>query len=395
MTTRDPPLDFADPAFLERHIAETLAFYSGAPDPSGGFFHCFRDDGTIYDRRTRHLVSSTRFVINYARAAVRYPQSSDFLLLARHGLDFIENTHRQSNGAYAWEMDGNEVRDGRVMAYGQAFVVVAAASALRAGIGEARAVLDNAWSILERHFWDEGNAAYRDEFDATLTQLSPYRGQNANMHLVEAALAAYDATSDDRFLKRAELVTETFTRLAGDAGGMVWEHYTEAWRPDFGYNRDRPNDLFRPWGYQPGHQFEWARLLLTLEQRRPKVWYLPTAIALYGNGMRVGFDREHGGVVYGVAPDGAIAAGEKYHWVLSEGFAAAWRLFARTGDQQYRADYDALWAFAWRHLVDHRYGAWFRVVARDGGKIDDLKSPPGKADYHTLGACWDVLEHLR
>ncbi|MEQ1769279.1 MAG: AGE family epimerase/isomerase [Devosia sp.] len=392
---REPPADFADAAFLERHVVETLAFYDGARDPAGGFFHCFRDDGTIYDRHTRHLVSSARFVINYARAAKRYPGKKEFLTRARHGFEFLERAHRQPNGAYAWELDDGAVRDGSIMAYGQAFVVLSAATALSAGIGEARAALDGVWSVLERHFWEEGYGAYRDELDASLTQGSPYRGQNANMHLVEAALGAYDATGDLRFLERAERVAETFCRrLAGDAGGMVWEHYTTTWRPDFGYNRDRPNDLFKPWGYQPGHQFEWSRLLLALEQRRAKPWYVSTAIALYGNGKRIGFDPEYGGVVYGVAPDGAIASGEKYHWVMSEGFAAAWRLFRRTGDQQYRVDYDTLWSFAWRHLVDHRYGAWYRVVTRDGAKIDDLKSPPGKADYHTLGACWDVLEHL-
>jgi len=43
-------------------------------------------------------------------------------------------------------------------------------------------------------------------------------------------------------------------------------------------------------------------------------------------------------------------------------------------------------------LIDHQYGAWFRVLSREGQKIDDFKSPMGKVDYHTLGACWDVLD---
>ena len=54
--------DFRSEAFLREHIAHTMAFYHPhAIDPAGGFFHYYKDDGTIYDRSHRHLVSSTRF----------------------------------------------------------------------------------------------------------------------------------------------------------------------------------------------------------------------------------------------------------------------------------------------------------------------------------------------
>ena len=38
--------------------------------------------------------------------------------------------------------------------------------------------------------------------------------------------------------------------------------------------------------------------------------------------------------------------------------------------------------------------SWYRVVNREGQKIDNQKSPMGKVDYHTLGACWDVLDRI-
>ena len=43
-------------------------------DPSGGFFHYFKDDGTVYDAEHRHLVSSTRFIFNHAMAAQLWPE---------------------------------------------------------------------------------------------------------------------------------------------------------------------------------------------------------------------------------------------------------------------------------------------------------------------------------
>ena len=61
--------NFADPKFLTDHIKDTLAFYQpNVLDPEVGF-PAFQDDGSIYDSQTRHLVSSTRFVFNYAMAA--------------------------------------------------------------------------------------------------------------------------------------------------------------------------------------------------------------------------------------------------------------------------------------------------------------------------------------
>jgi mannose/cellobiose epimerase-like protein (N-acyl-D-glucosamine 2-epimerase family) len=66
-------IDFRSAEFLRRHILHTMSFYEGrAFDPTGGFYHFFKDDGTVYDRQTRHLVSSTRFVFNYAMAARRF-----------------------------------------------------------------------------------------------------------------------------------------------------------------------------------------------------------------------------------------------------------------------------------------------------------------------------------
>ena len=38
---------------------------------------------------------------------------------------------------------------------------------------------------------------------------------------------------------------------------------------DWDYNRHDRSNIFRPWGYQIGHQTEWAKLLILLERERP------------------------------------------------------------------------------------------------------------------------------
>ena len=71
------------------------------------------------------------------------------------------------------------------MAYGHAFVMLAAAHGVRAEIDGAADLLEESWQLMEDLFWDADHGAYADERDQTLNILSPYRGQNANMHAVE------------------------------------------------------------------------------------------------------------------------------------------------------------------------------------------------------------------
>lgn len=385
-------INFECPNFLDAHVKSILSFYEPRVFSSdGGFYGCFLDNGDSFDPHSRQLVGSARYVVNYATAYRLYSQPQH-LNWAKWGLDYLTSAHKQNTGHYAWLLEKGVVTDHRVMAYGHAFVILAAAACHRVGIRTALNTLHTTFDFMETYFWDETAGAYSDERDNTLQTLSPYRGQNANMHMCEALLAAWQATSDLRFLDRAERLATRFTfDLASQSGGQVWEHYDVNWQVDMQYNMNRPNDRYKPWGFQPGHQTEWSKLLLILDGERPNKKWLPKAKTLYDQAMKMGWDEKYGGIVYGVAPDGSICAPEKYFWVQSETFATAWRLYRATGIERYREDYNRIWRWCWEHLIDHKHGAWFRVRERDGSAIDDRKSPLGKTDYHTMGACWDVL----
>lgn len=398
--------DFRSPEFLLGHVRHTLAFYDGrCLDPSGGFFHFFKDDGTVYDRRTRHLVSSARFVFNHAMAFRRFG-GAGYQAAARHGLAFLQRAHAQPQGGYAWQIDWHDGRatlqDGTHRCYGLAFVLLAHAHALMAGVDEARAGLHATFALMERRFWEPANGLYADEATPDW-QLGAYRGQNANMHSCEAMMAAYEATRDERFLQRALTLAESVTgRLASLADGLVWEHYRIGpdgrWSVDWDFNRHDRTDIFRPWGYQTGHLTEWAKLLMQLERWLPgaqrPAWMVPRARHFFDTAMARGWDATHGGLVYGFGPDGTVCDGDKYFWVQAESFAAAALLALRCGDDAYWQWYERIWAYAWQHFVDHEHGAWYRILAPDNSKPGNEKSPAGKTDYHTMGACYDVLRAL-
>lgn len=383
---------FEQRKFLEDHIQSTLAFYDPrVMSKDGGFLGCFLDDGTCFDPDSRQLVGSARYVVNYATAYRLYGDPK-YLEWAKWGLDFLTEAHKQPNGHYAWLLEDRVITDSRVMAYGHAFVLLAAGACHRIGISTALQTLNDTYDFMETHFWDASAEAYSDERDDTLKYLSPYRGQNANMHMCEALLAAWQATADLRFLDRAEQLADRFTfHLAAQSEGQIWEHYDSDWNVDMAFNIDFPNDRYKPWGFQPGHQLEWSKLLLILNGERPNEKWLSKAKSLYEKAIASGWDQDFGGIVYGVAPDGSFCASEKYFWVHAEAFATAWRLYKATGENKYLLDYRRIWRWSWDHLIDHTHGAWFRVRHRDGSPIDNKKSPLGKADYHTMGACWDVL----
>lgn len=387
-------MKFSDPDFLRDHIRATLAFYHPRciDKENGGFYHHFRDDGSVYDSTTRHLVSSARFVINYAMAA-SYFQNAEYKAIAEHGLAFLREAHWQEDTqGYAWTLKNREADDKTNHCYGFAFVLLASAIAMKAEIASGRELVESTFELMENQFWLPKHGLYADEATHDWSQLSRYRGQNANMHCCEALLACYEATDDERYLKRAlQLADSVCRKLAEQGGGLIWEHYNTKWQIDWEYNKDDPKNLFRPWGFQPGHQTEWAKLLLIISRYDDADWLVGSSEALFNRSMRLGWDAAHGGICYGLSPDGSVCDDDKYFWVQAESFAAAALLAVKTGKAEYWDWYHKIWEYSWEHMVDHQYGAWYRVLTRDNRKYDDLKSPAGKTDYHTMGASYEVL----
>ncbi len=390
---------------LLAHVRHTMAFYDPrCVDPSGGFYHFYKDDGTIYDKHTRHLVSSTRFIFNHAMAYRHFDQP-EYQQRVRHGIDFLRAIHRNPlTGGYAWELCWNGqdklITDATNHCYGLAFVLLAYAHASMAGVTEAHAYIAETFDLMERHFWDEQYGLYADEASADWSVLAPYRGQNANMHACEALLAAFDATGYTPYLLRAETLAYNITvRQAALSKGLIWEHYRPDWSLDADYNKDNRNNIFRPWGYQPGHLTEWSKLLLILERHQAQLvrqpdWLLTRARELFERAVAAAWDPVHGGLVYGFAPDGQVCDSDKYFWVQAETLAAAALLAKRCDEPKYWEWYDRIWDYSWRHFVDHENGAWYRILGGDNRKLSSDKSPAGKTDYHTMGACYEILSAL-
>ena len=124
----------------------------------------------------------------------------------------------------------------------------------------------------------------------------------------------------------------------------------------------------------------------------PKPWHKEKAIYLFDQAIKMGMDKKYGGIFYGYSPDGNISNENKYFWVQVEAIAAAWRLYKVTNDEKYYDYFNLLWKWCWDYFVDHKYGGWYCILNRKGEKLSNEKSPLGKTDYHTMGACWDIIK---
>ena len=207
--------------------------------------------------------------------------------------------------------------------YGLAFMLLLYSQSHLSEVANYQDKIYQVYNLMEDKLWDTKFGLYADQASADWSTIDSYRGQNANMHACESMISAYEATKDQQFLDRALTIANNICiRQTKDTEGYVWEHYDENWNIDWDYNKDDPKNLYRPWGYQPGHFIEWSKLLLLINKLMPQAWLVIQAEYLYKHAIEKTWDEEFGGLMYGFGPDGSICDDEKYFWVQAEALAA-------------------------------------------------------------------------
>jgi mannose/cellobiose epimerase-like protein (N-acyl-D-glucosamine 2-epimerase family) len=365
-------------------------------DPDGGFFVLDDHGEPILKGRdsgnppAREIHSTTRMV--HAFAIARLLGRPDAWRFIDHGMDFIWNRHRDAvHGGYVWSVGkggpgkGSE-GDDRKLAYGHAFVLLAASSAKVAGHPDADRLLADVAEVIRTRFWEKTVGASREEFNRDWSEIAGggYRGQNSNMHLTEATMAAFEATGDRAWLEMAESIASlVIGRHAMAVGGRVPEHFTAAWEIDRDYRGD---PVFRPSGYTPGHWLEWTRLLLQLWELggRRLDWIPDAARLLFDNAVAEGWDMERGGFIYTLDWESQPQVKRRLFWPQAEGIGAVAFLNAIDGGDLYEGWYRRMWDFVAGNLIDRENGGW-RSEAPEQGETAFFEGRPDI--YHALQAC--------
>ncbi len=376
--------------------AELLRFASSAKTDDG--FGYLDDTGAVDPEQSMPLFVVCRMthvfslgVLADEPPAAGGPDRDELAALAEHGVRALTAGPLQDAEFGGWyasiQPDGSP--EGAKQAYAHAFVILAATSALMAGVPGAEQLLKMATSVMDAHFWDETTGTVVEEWNRSWTSLDDYRGVNANMHTVEAFLAAGDVTSDRTWHRRAGRIAERVVALAGDNSWRIPEHFTADWSPMLQYNRDQPADAFRPYGATVGHGMEWARLLVAVDEslgENAPSGLKEASVALYDRAVADGWAVDGAdGFVYTTDWDGTPVVHARMHWVVAEAIGTATVLHRVTGDARYVEDLRRWWDYAEKYLIDHELGSWHHEL--DAANEPASGTWSGKPDvYHAYQA---------
>ncbi|PSL00447.1 mannose/cellobiose epimerase-like protein (N-acyl-D-glucosamine 2-epimerase family) [Haloactinopolyspora alba] len=377
--------------WLAAEAERLLDFYQDAtPDRSGGGFWWLDGSGRPQPQYGKQLWINARMVHAFAIGALAgRPGCQD---LVSHGLDYLNDgpLHDVTHGGWMWAADATgEVVDSTKQAYGHAFVLLAASSGFAAG-AHASSMIDEVTTVIDERYWRATDGLCVDTYTRTWSDLERYRGQNANMHLVEAFLTAGEVTGARAFVQRATRIAERIIdELTRTNGWRLAEHYDESWQILRDYNHDDPDHKFRPYGSIIGHWLEWARLLVQLHAVTDSDgdWMLTAARNLFDRAVHDGWDAEHTGFVYVVDWDGTPLNRHRYHWVIAEAIGAASVLYRATSDAKYQRWNSAFWEHADRWHIDREAGGWHHELTADNCPTEQVWD--GKPDlYHALQATY-------
>ncbi len=364
-----------------------LAFARGARHPAGGY-GWLDQHGRLVAGRPVETWITCRMTHCFALGQLRH---DDYAEDVDWGLRALRGRLRDAvNGGWHSAVDGVDARAGSKEAYAHAFVVLAASSAATAGQPEGERLLDEALATIEQRFWDEAAGLVVDVWASDWSVLDDYRGANANMHAVEAFLAAADATGDAIWRERALRILRRVVH--GFARTHQWrlpEHFDHSWQATLNYNRDEPAHPFRPFGVTIGHLFEWARLCVhakVASGASAPAWLIEDARALYWTAGEVGWAADgRDGFVYTTDFEDNPIVRERMHWVAAEAIAAAWAMYVETQEACYLDDYRRWWQYVESAFVDHTGGSWWHEL--DPDNRPSARVWEGKPDvYHAYQA---------
>ncbi len=365
MTTALPEFEAAR---MDRHASALAELVARAVHPDGGFGWLGPDNRVVVERPVETWITARMTHVAALEVIRKGSDAAHLRPLLDVGHDALTGRLRDGiHGGWRPAVGGTQEQPTDKLAYAHAFVILAAASLTAAGHTGGRALLDEALDVFDRWFWDDAEGMAREQYDRAWTRCEDYRGVNANMHTVEAMLAAGQVLGDDRYIQRARRIVDRVVHgFAREAHWRLPEHFDGSWSVLPDYNRDKPADQFRPYGVTIGHVLEWSRLALNTRAATargaaatPSDGIVADAAALFRAAVGRGWDVDGAeGFVYTTDFEDRPIVRERLHWVVCEGIGAAWTLYETTGDPEALHWYSTLWDYAERRLLDPEHGGW-------------------------------------
>lgn len=376
--------------YLQELRKELLDFGVAFASPGGSSYYLGTDGTPITDRPRETWITSRMIHVYSIGKLLGYKKADELAAAGIRGL-LGELSDKEFGGWYAGLDNDNRPLENK-QCYAHAFVILAATSGCLAKIEGAEELLKQALEIFDEKFWDECEGLTVDTWDSDFKVLDDYRGLNANMHTVEAFLAAFDATGDEKYRRRAGRIIDRVISWARENDWRIPEHFTKRWIPDLDCNKDRPDDPFKPYGATPGHGIEWARLITqwamsTFDNNKENAnVYIESAKKLYNRAIADAWNADGApGIVYTTDWDGKPVVHDRMHWTLAEAINTSAVLYRVTGDSKYSDDFSLFMEYLESKVHDKVNGSWIHQLDRNNNLLETVW--PGKSDlYHAFQA---------
>jgi len=339
---------------------------------SGGFVEALDQTATPLDLPRRARVQP--------RQVYAFAQSSDFgwrgnaVEIVVNGIEYLETRYRRSDGLFRTLVSANgAVLDERALLYDQTFVLLAYASAARTIPSRRRAFEARAIELrlaIEKQFSAPDGTYFSDE------ECGSRRESNPHMHFLEACLAWTEIGEDIAWKEYAgQLVELALRRFTHKHTGAIGEVFDDTLTPI-------THDGGR---VEPGHQFEWAWLLLRSEPYHS----LPSrehALRLISIGEEFGV--RHGVAVNALRDDLTVKDTAARLWSQTERLKAALRAGSVTGESTYDSTAIAAATSLISYLHTPVRGLWFDQRIQSGNFTN---SPaPASTLYHVVAAAVEL-----
>jgi mannose/cellobiose epimerase-like protein (N-acyl-D-glucosamine 2-epimerase family) len=340
---------------------------NGIDPATGGFVEALDWNGSALSCARRARVHP-RQIYAFAQAP-SLGWHGDVSGIINRGMSYFVRHYQRDDGFFLTlaGADGRAL-DGRALLYDQAFVLLgyaAAAVELDArSQWESRAL--ELRELIDLHL-GTGDGAYRPEMGADSYESNPH------MHLLEAYLAWAEIGKNTGWTERVRSLVElAVCRFISKDSGALGEFYLTTLQPTPGVSGG---------SIEPGHQFEWAWLLLRCESwlHRP---VREIALRLIEIGEQHGV--MNGFAINALRDDFTVHDADARLWPQCERLKAALLAATSTGEQQHWTTAQAAAGSLCSYLHTRVPGLWFDVRSASGELRGE--AVPASSFYHLVSA---------
>lgn len=340
-------------------------------DPAGGFHERLQQNGLPLAEPRRSRVNPRQAYCFAVAPSMGW--RGDSAALVSHGLDYWIARYRRPDGLFRTLVNADGTpRDERALLYDQAFGLLAFNVA---AVGEARALRERQalelHDLVIRHMQRPQRG-----FETGVPSSEPLQS-NPHMHLFEAALAGREVCSESSLWTPLadELAALALDKFIDAQSGALREFFDAGWNPAPGIEGRI---------VEPGHQFEWAWLLLRWGGAK-QAGARAAALRLIEVGEK--------GVRDGLALNSLLDdftphdAGARL-WPQTERLKAGAIAARLTGEPRYFTMTAAAADALLRYLETPLAGLWYDRIDSRGNVVDE--PAPASSFYHLVGAAAEI-----